>query len=200
MVAQTQPPYSTALQYLEYERRMTTKSEYHDGIIVAMAGASEAHNTLTFNLNGILYSLLQGQPCRGYAADMRVCIPACNRYYYPDIVVVCGERQFEDAELDTLLNPTLLVEVLSRGTERIDREEKPEEKYDCYRTLPSLQTYVLIAQDKPRVECFTRQLDDTWRHEVTNQLDATVLLAAINSQLPMTALYTNVAFPPSPEN
>jgi len=195
MVTQSKPLYFTVQQYLERERLATTKSEYHDGVIVAMAGASEAHNTLTFNLNGSLYNLLQDKPCRGYAADMRVRVPECNKYYYPDIVVVCGERRFEDAQVDTLLNPTLIIEVLSRATERIDREEK----YDCYRTLPTLSTYVLIAQDKPRIECFLRQADDTWRHDVINRMELALPLAFLNSSLQMSAIYRDIVFPSAPE-
>src|ERR1051325_1552816 len=120
--AETKSPISPQ-EYLERERTANTKSEYYDGVIIAMAGASPNHNTITFNLNGLLYTLLQGKPCRGFSSDMRVRVPDCNRYYYPDLSVVCGEPQYERlAGVETLLNPTVVIEVLSDSNEKTDRE------------------------------------------------------------------------------
>src|ERR1051326_4266178 len=142
-----------------------------------MAGASPNHNTITFNLNGLLYTLLQGKPCRGFSSDMRVRVPDCNRYYYPDLSVVCGEPQYERlAGVETLLNPTVVIEVLSDSTEKTDREEK----LDCYRTLPSLQTYVLVSQDTPRVEAYVRQANGTWLYESANGLESVLPLSALD--------------------
>src|SRR5947209_20458068 len=106
----------TPEEYLSLERQAEHKSEYYDGEIFAMTGASRKHNLITTNILGSLWQQLKGKPCEVYPSDMRVRVPSANLYTYPDIVVVCGEPQFEDEQVDTLLNPTLLIEVLSRST------------------------------------------------------------------------------------
>lgn len=184
-------PYITPQEYLARERKSETKSEYHGGVIVARAGASKEHNAITFDIAVALGTQLKDGPCQGYASDLRVRVPQCDRYYYPDVIVVCGEPQFEDAELDTLLNPTLLIEVLSESTEKADREEK----FDCYGTLESLTTYVLVAQDRPRVESFTRLPDGTWKLEIARGLDAVMRLGAIGCELRLAEIYARVEFP-----
>lgn len=190
MVAVAKPHYITPQEYLAWERKADTKSEYHDGVVVAMAGASWAHGMITGNCVRHLGNTLEETPCAAIPQDLRVRVPECSRYYYPDVVVVCGEPQFEDSHQDTLLNPTLIVEVLSPSTERMDRREK----FDCYKMLASLMTYVLIAQDEPRVECFTRQ-PDGWRYDNAVGLDASVTLSAIGCTLRLSELYTRLKFP-----
>jgi len=192
MVAQSKRPYIMPHEYLQRERRADTKSEYHDGVIVAMSGASRQHNRITFDTARSLGNQLQNTPCEPFSGDMRVLTPECNRYFYPDVIVVCGEAQFEDETLDTLTNPTLIVEVLSESTERMDRRMK----WDCYQTLPSLRTYVLIAQDEPRIETFTRQEDGAWSYSAANKLEATVSLPAIGCTLRLSDVYARVEFPP----
>ncbi len=194
MAAQRKQNYFTPQEYLQWERQAQTRSEYHDGMIVAMSGASRVHNRITFDTGRALGNQLAGSRCEPFESDMRVLVPDCNRYFYPDLVVVCGEAQFEDAELDTLLNPTLIIETLSDSTERTDRRLK----LDCYRTLPTLQTYVLIAQDEPRIETFTRQTDGTWRHEAVTGLDAVLSLPAIGCTLRLADVYARVEFAPMP--
>jgi Uma2 family endonuclease len=147
--------YITPQEYLKWERKAETRSEYYDGVIVAKAGASWEHNLITGNMQGEFHAQLRGKPSVAVSQDLRVYVPVYNRYCYPDVVVVCGEPWFEDSNLDTLLNPTLIVEVLSESTWRTDRVEK----YDGYTTLESLSTYVLVAQDRPRAECYNRQPD-----------------------------------------
>ncbi len=194
MAAQKQQNYFTPREYLQWERQADTRSEYHDGVIVAMSGASRVHNRITFDTGRALGNQLAGQACEPFESDMRVLVPDCNRYFYPDLVIVCGEAQFEDAELDTLLNPALIIETLSDSTERTDRRLK----LDCYRTLPTLQTYVLIAQDEPRIETFTRQTGGTWRHEAVTGLDAVLPLPAIRCTLRLADVYARVSFAPAP--
>src|SRR5579872_3709140 len=106
-------PRMSAQEYLERERKAETKSEYHSGRVVGMAGGSKEHNRITFDMARHLGNQLEGKTCEGFSSDMRVRVPECNNYYYPNVVVVCEEPQFEDAELDSLLNPTLVIEVLS---------------------------------------------------------------------------------------
>ena len=192
MVAERTPHYFTRQEYLAWERKAETKHEYHDGVIVAMTGASRRHNRVTLDTVRSLGNQLEGTPCEPFANDMRVLVPECNRYFYPDVIVVCGEAQFEDEEFDTLTNPTLVVEVLSNSTERTDRRLK----LDCYRTLPSLQTYALIAQDAPRIETYTRQDDGTWRYGAVSGLEASVSLPAIGCTLRLADVYARVAFAP----
>lgn len=151
-------PSMTPQEYLRLERRATVKHEYHDGVIVAMAGASRKHNLIVGDTNASLIAQLRARPCETYTSDMRVAIPARNSYTYPDIVGVCDEPQFEDAEVDTLLNPALIIEVLSSSTERYDRTGK----FALYRSIPSLDEYLLIAQDEYRIDYYRRTPDGLW--------------------------------------
>ena len=128
--------------------RFPTRSGYLDGEMFAMAGSSFNHNVIVGNILGELRQQLKGRPCRVCPNDQRVHIPATGLYTYPDVVVVCGEPQFQDGEIDTLLNPILIVEVLSPNTEADDRGEK----FEHYQTIESLAEYVLVAQDRPRID------------------------------------------------
>lgn len=177
----------TPEEYLAFERAAEDKNEYINGCIVAMSGASRRHNLVTVNAAGELRQQLRERPCEVYSSDMRVQINAAGQYRYPDVIVVCGEPQFEDAELDTLLNPTVIVEVLSPSTEAVDRGDK----FAAYRRLPSLQEYVLIAQDKPCVEHFLRQ-GERWLLTEFSGLNDIVPLPAIDCTLALRELYRKV--------
>ena len=131
-------------EYIAAERKATLKSEYLSGEIVAMSGASNAHNLITMNVATGLYNQLAERGCRVYASDMRVGIGAEVSYFYPDMAVVCDEPRFEDNALDTLINPIVVIEVLSPSTEAYDRGEKSGR----YRQLKSLQEYILISQNQ----------------------------------------------------
>ncbi len=131
----------TPAEYLAWERAAPDKHEFLGGEIFAMAGASFAHNKIVGNIVGELRDALRDRPCDVTPSDLRVKIPAVGLYTYPDAVVVCGEPQFEDDKLDTLLNPTVIVEVLSDSTEAYDRGKK----FRYYRTIPSLRDYVLVG-------------------------------------------------------
>lgn len=176
-------------QYLALERASGTKSEYVDGEMVAMTGASRRHNLLTLNVASALHGQLRGRPCEAYKGDMRLRIPATGLYTYPDVVVVCGEPELEDAELDTLLNPTLVVEVLSPTTESYDRGKK----FAHYRMLPSLREYVLVAQDEVRIELFSRQADGQWVLSEADRLDARLALSSIGCELVLADVYERLA-------
>jgi Uma2 family endonuclease len=182
----------TVKDYLAYERANPQRHEYLNGKIYAMAGASANHNLITGNAYASLHSQLRKRPCVVYPSDMRVKISRTGLYTYPDISVVCGEPQFEDEHRDTLLNPLVMVEVLSPSTETYDRGKK----FQHYRTLASLQEHLLIAQDSYRIEHYTRQADERWLLSDVNQVDAVLTLAAIQCSLAVADVYEKVTFEP----
>jgi Uma2 family endonuclease len=183
--------YVTPEEYLTFERASPTKHEYFAGAVFAMSGVTRAHSLISGNLFAALHAQLRGRPCEPHASDMRVRVSETGLYTYPDVFVVCGEPEFEDAEVDTLLNPTLIVEILSPSTEAYDRGDK----FAHYRTIPSLREFILVSQDRPRIERFVRQEDDTWLLAETSGLEATVTLAAIRCELRLAEVYERVVFP-----
>ena len=178
-------PYLSPEDYLALERSAEFKSEYFDGEIFAMTGASESHNLIVINTIRELSIQLKKRPCKVYANDMRVKVSPTGLFTYPDVMVVCGQAQFDDSHLDTLLNPTLIVEVLSDSTEAYDRGRK----FEHYRHLDSLVEYVLIAQHRPHVESFRRQLDQQWLLTECNGLDGTLRLQSIDCDLALAEIY-----------
>ena len=181
----------TAAGYLAIERAAETKSEFFDGGMFAMAGTTKNHARIVMNFGGELRARLKGRTCETFATGLRIKVEANGLYAYPDLVVVCGEQRFEDDQLDTLLNPTLIVEVLSGTTERNDRVKK----FDLYRALPSLQEYVLVSQSEPRVEQFLRQPDGEWNLRITTDPTAFVNLTSLECEIPFAEIYERVEFP-----
>ena len=180
----------TVADYLALERQAETKSEYLNGYIYAISGASRNYNRITLSLGAMLHSRLRGKPCEPFVNDMRVKVSPTGLYTYPDAIVVCGEPQFEDTQLDTLLNPKVIIEVLSDSTEKYDRGDK----FAHYRALKSLTDYLLIAQHQPRIEHFARQHDETWRYTVADGLDAETEIATIGCTLRLAEIYERVTF------
>jgi Uma2 family endonuclease len=180
----------TVEQYLTRERASSERHEYLDGVIVAMAGASARHNLIVGNLYASLHSQLRNRPCVVYPSDLRLKVPKTQLYTYPDISVVCGAPQFEDAEQDTLLNPTVIVEVLSPSTESYDRGKK----FQHYRALESLEEYVLVAQDSRRIEQYVRQVKGQWLLRDIHQPEAYLELASIECRVPLADVYEKVSF------
>lgn len=179
----------TGGEYLARERLAETKSEFLDGYIVAMSGASRLHNFVAGAIFATLYQQLLDSPCDVYTNDMRVNVSETGDYTYPDVVVACGDPDFADAELDTLLTPTVIIEVLSHSTERHDRGRK----FTSYRHLETLQEYVLVAQDRPSVEHYARQ-GEHWVLTEYTDLDATVPLPVIGCELRLRDLYRRIRF------
>ena len=175
--------------YLVWERQQEIRHEYVDGEIYAMTGASRRHNLLCGNLFASLHRQLRNRPCEVYVNDMRVKISASSMYAYPDIVATCAQPRFEDAEVDTLLNPALIIEVLSASTESYDRGAK----FLHYRTLPSLQEYALVAQAQYRVEQYVRQADQQWLLTEYQTLDAVCVLSSVACRLELRELYERVS-------
>jgi Uma2 family endonuclease len=181
----------TAEEYLARERAAEYKSEYHNGEIFAMAGASRPHNLITGNIYGELYIQLKNRSCNVYPSDMRLKVSGTGLYTYPDVMVVCGEEQFDDDQEDTLLNPILIVEVLSKSTERHVRGDK----FEHYSKLASLREYLLVAQNRPRLELYTKQGPGRWLLAEFESLDDVVKLTSINCDLALKDVYLKVDLP-----
>lgn len=191
----TQPkPYLSPQEYLAVERAAAYKSEYFAGEVFAMSGASRPHNLIVTNLISELRGQLRGRPCEVYPSDMRVKVSPTGLYTYPDVVVVCGTPRFDDAHTDTLLNPTVLFEVLSDSTEGYDRGRK----FEHYRQLASLQEYVLIAQEQYHVEHYVRQADHRWLLSETNDRGETLHLPSLACDLALAEVYDRIELPPAP--
>jgi Uma2 family endonuclease len=176
--------YLTPEEYIAAERKATLKSEYLSGEIVAMSGASDAHNLITMNVAAGLYNQLTERGCRVYASDMRVGIGEGVSYFYPDIAVTCDKPRFEDDAFDTLTNPQVIVEVLSTSTESYDRGEK----FARYRQLESLQEYILISQDRVMVEHYLRQ-GNQWILSEFSALENVFPLTSIGAELTLNHIY-----------
>ncbi|HWE36618.1 MAG TPA: Uma2 family endonuclease [Isosphaeraceae bacterium] len=177
-------------EYLVHERRAQLRHEYRDGVITAMAGTSREHSLILMNLARDVGVQLRHRPCEVHGSDLRVAVTAAGLDTYPDLTIVCGEPQFLDNQFDTLLNPTVVIEILSPSTEDDDRGEK----FERYKRLESLREYVLVAQDRARVERFTRRGDE-WVLAEFDSLDDVLRLESIGCEIPLREVYAKVAFP-----
>ncbi len=179
----------TSQEYLALERGAEYKSEYYKGEVFAFAGASEWHNLITANLVATIHHQLRNSNCRVYPSDMRISIPQTPHYTYADVVVVCGQTQLDDDFKDTLLNPIVIIEVLSPSTESYDRGKK----FESYQHINSLMEYVLVSQDRPRVEQFLRQPDSRWLYSETSA-EGIIKLTSIDCELLFRDIYEKVEF------
>lgn len=180
--------YLTPEEYLELERSADYKSEYLNGQVFAMGGASPNHVLIVTNVVSEFRSQLKKRPCTVYSTDLRVRVSPTGLYTYPDVVVVCGAPEFSDTHRDTLTNPTLIVEVLSKSTKDYDRGEK----FEQYRAIETFVEYVLIAQDKHHVEHYSRQADRTWILSETNRVEDVIELNSIGCDLAVSEIYDKV--------
>jgi Uma2 family endonuclease len=181
----------TPEQYLELERKAEFKSEYLDGEIYAMAGASLDHSAITANLTSEVVQQLRGTPCQVLTSDTKIRPGYASLYSYPDLSVICGEPIFHDKHKDILLNPKVIFEVLSPSTERFDRGAK----FLRYQIIDTFTDYVLIAQDEPRVEHFIRQEDGSWRYLIVRGLESRLHIASIDCAISLAGLYDRINFP-----
>jgi len=177
-------------EYLTWERDREEKHEYRDGTIVGMDPANERHVLIVGNLVFALHPQLREQTCRLFFSQMRVKVSATGLYTYPDLAIVCGEREFEDDRRDTLLNPQVIIEVLSPSTEAYDRGKK----FGQYRRIESLAEYLLVAQDTPRVERYLRQPDGDWLLHEAARMEDTMSLPTIRCELRLAEVYEGVEF------
>lgn len=176
-------------EYLAFERASQTKHEYLDGELFAMAGSSRSHNRITLNLGATLHLQLRDSSCEPFVNDIRVRVSPTGLYTYPDVVVACGDSQYENDRLDTLLTPTVLMEVLSESTKDYDRGDK----WKHYRQIDSLQHYLLVSQNAMEIEMYTRNPDDSWR--LTDHRPAEdVWIEAIQCRLNWDDVYARVDF------
>lgn len=185
----------TVEEYLAMERESDVKHEFYDGEIFAMAGGTRAHNLISLNIAAELRDALKDTPCEVYHSDMRIKLPS-GLYTCPDVSVVCSEPQFEGARQDVLLNPLLVVEVLSPTTEAYDRGAK----FEHYAQLSSLREYVLVSQHRVNVEHYVRtDSGGDWVFRRSTIADATTRFAAIERQLTLSGIYAKVEFDPPSE-
>ncbi|MBN2885831.1 MAG: Uma2 family endonuclease [Chromatiaceae bacterium] len=175
--------------WLAMERAATDqRSEYVAGEIFAMAGGSEEHNLIVANVVREFGNQLKGRPCRVYPSDMKVHIAAADVGAYPDVMVICGERAFHDGRRDVVTNPVLIVEVLSDSTEAYDRGDK----FRYYRSLPSLQAYLLLSQERMQAELFERRPDGTWSLSTYQEPSDAIPLPVIEAELALAEVYDKV--------
>jgi Uma2 family endonuclease len=178
----------TPEDYLAIERKAEHKSEYIDGVMYAMAGASESHNLIVMNIGTRLSIQLEKEPCKVYPSDLKVCVSDSLKFFYPDLTVVCGEAKFIDDKRDVLLNPLLIVEVLSESAASFDHGRK----FRYYQEIESFQEYLLVAQDEPVVERFVRRADGSWIYTKVEGLDETVALSSIDCRIILKDIYAKV--------
>jgi Uma2 family endonuclease len=191
MALQLQTRRSTLEEYLAGEQSATSKHEYHNGEIIAMPGASRKHNLLVSNILASLHQQLRKSSCEVYPSDMRVKVSPSGLYTYPDVMVVCATPQFDDAQADTLLNPAMIVEVLSPSTAAYDRGAK----FARYRQLASLTDYLLVDQEAIYIEHFTRQPDGSWRFVAVSNRQAFLRIQSIGCKLEVEDIYEKVDLP-----
>jgi Uma2 family endonuclease len=189
MSAQPQPRL-TPEQYLEIERAAEIRSEFYGGRMYAMSGGTHTHALVIGNVSGELRAALKDGPCLVTPSDLRVRVAPDGLYTYPDIVVVCAEPRYVDGHRDTLLNPVLIVEVLSPSTEGYDRGFKAAQ----FRNIESLQEYALVSQSEPRVEVLRRQASGDWLLSDSVGLESVCRFESVGVSLPLSAIYSKVAF------
>lgn len=185
------PKRKSEAEYLAFERESNIKHEYMDGEIFAMAGASRSHNLISVNIITALRNQARTKGCTVYPSDMRIRIEALADYAYPDVSVLCGDSQFAEDVFDSLLNPSLIIEVLSPSTEKYDRGKK----FQKYRKIDTLREYLLVSQDSPRIERYL--LNDNQKWELTDAigLETTLELPSIGCELNLREVYDLVDFP-----
>lgn len=183
-------PRLTQEEYLAIKRASETRHEFYRGEMFAMSSASHEHNTISGNLVYLLKGALRDGPCDVLASDMRVQVSLSGLYTYPDLAVICGKAQFADEHVDTLLNPKLLIEVLSSTTKSYDRGKK----FEHYRQLASLQEYLLVSQGEPHIDRFVKQVDGRWALDDAHGLDGVLKLESIAAELPLVEVYRRVKF------
>jgi Uma2 family endonuclease len=180
----------SANDYLKVERSATEKHELHNGQVVAMSGASLPHNHMVSNLFSLIGPFLKSKGCKVFTSDLRVHIPSADSFTYPDLSIVCGKPEMLDDAFDTLTNPSVLIEVMSRSTEKYDRGTK----FFYYMQIPSLREYILLDSNSVFIQLATRQADNSWKFEELNDLSSSFTIKTIEKTIALAEVYDNVAF------
>lgn len=188
MQAAAKLKYLTPEEYLTIERQAEFKSEYVDGAMYSMAGGSPEHSLVGMNVSGELYVQLKKSSCRVFNSDQRVRVPSKRKYLYPDVTVVCDQPRFADDEKDVLLNPLLIVEVLSDSTEKYDRRKK----FLYYQEIESFREYLLVDQNSPLIQHFVKQPDGGWLCTRIEGLDKTITFSTVNCTIALSDIYAKV--------
>lgn len=188
----------TVEEYFQIDSASEIRHEYVDGYIIDMAGGTDAHSAVLINLIGVLWSKLRGHPCQAREGNLRVRYGRKAQYGYADALIVCGEPQFDPRaeKKTTLLNPRVLIEVLSDSTEAYDRGRK----FALYREIDSFEEYMLIAQNGPSVDVFRRQQSGLWQMQPYQGLETSAQLQTVGIELPLAEIYAGIAFPPETES
>ncbi|MBK8089606.1 MAG: Uma2 family endonuclease [Chitinophagaceae bacterium] len=177
--------YISPKEYLQKERASDEKHEYFDGQVYLMSGAGLRHTKVATNLIGNLFAFLKDKDCNVLAENMRVSSPSHDSYMYPDVMIVCGKEELEDEQFDTLLNPSVIIEILSPSTRSIDKGRKMM----YYKEIPSLKEYFMVDTFSQIVHCVRKQSSGDWRFETIAGNNSIVLLETIQFQLPLSAIY-----------
>ena len=189
MTALPQKKKYTPAEYLALEEKAETKSEYWNGVIVAMSGAAIDHQQIVSNLTVLLANKLKGR-CRVFPSEMKVWIKKRDKFFYPDLTIICDAPEFYKKRRDTIINPKLIIEVLSKSTASFDRAEK----FLSYQTLPSLEEYILISQEKPLVEQHIKREDGNWIYQATIGIESSVTFPSVEVTLSLDEIYDLVEF------
>ena len=193
MIALKSDYYMSPEEYLEFEHHSDIKHEYIDGEVYAMAGTTKAHNTISLNLAILFREKLKNSNCQTFMADIKVNISNQKRFFYPDIVVTCDDN--DDVNAYDIKFPKVIVEVLSESTEKFDRGKK----FQYYRTIPSLQEYILISSQEYLIECFRRTKNDLWTLQTYEGLDTIFRIASFAIDAPLSEIYATLSFDPVDE-
>jgi len=180
----------SARDYLANERKSETKNEFVDGIIIPMTGASIPHTIICMNISALIWFHIKEKDFTIHSNDLRVHSPQANSYFYPDIAVIQGEAELTDEHFDTITNPLLIVEVLSESTEGYDRGDK----FRAYREISSLKEYVLVSQEKPYVEVFSKSDKDVWTLHEAQGLQSSIHFNTLSLKLSLSDIYNKITF------
>jgi len=182
--------YFTPEGYLVREEKAEYKSEYRQGKIVALAGASVNHNRIVSNVHAALYNTLETKSCEVFASDLRLWVEQKKLFTYPDVMVICGQPEFVEGRTDTITNPKAIIEVLLESTAAYDRGDK----FQAYWTLDGFEEYVLIDQYRMQVEYFRRMSENEWKLLVLTKADDLLKLGSVEIEMPLANIYRNVTW------
>jgi len=181
----------TLEEYAELEKKSEEKLEFYDGDVWSMAGASPKHETIVVNLSAELRNNFRGRGCRVFGSNLKVKVPICPPYRYPDVTALCGQPVYENFYgLEVLVNPSLIVEVLSPSTESFDLTDK----FTYYKSIETFTEYLLISQDRPHVVLYTKQDEQVWLHREYNDLSAIVYLSSLDCEISLAEIYLDIEF------